>query len=66
MDFMFNSMEDFIATSSSTDEIIAECEKEMRFRHMKPAEKKGMIVKYIKEKETTIKIIQENYKSKVM
>ena len=43
MDFMFNSMEDFIATSSSTDEIIAEYEKVMRFRHMKTPEKKKMI-----------------------
>ena len=66
MDFMFNSMEDFIATSSSTDEIIAECEKEMVFRFMKPYEKKRMIAKYVKEKENIIKLIQERHKNKVM
>lgn len=66
MDFMFNSMEDFIATSSSTDEIIAECEKEMVFRSMKPYEKKRMIAKYVKEKENYIKLIKERHKNKVM
>ena len=66
MDFMFNSMEDFIATSSSTDEIIAECEKEMVFRSMKPYEKKRMIAKYVKEKENIIKNIKERHKNKVM
>ena len=65
LDSIFRSLKDFIAISSD-DEIIKECEKAMDKKFIRFNERKKFINSFMKSKTLEIKIIRDNFKTKVI
>jgi len=65
LDSIFSSLKDFIGISSD-DEIIKECEKAMDKKFIRFNGRKKFINSFIKSKTLEIKLIRDNFKTKVI